>query len=51
MKEYINECEFCQYRYESYYEYDTGYCEYECELTRTDCTEDCPLNFKFEYEE
>ena len=41
-----DECEYC---HQSYYESDTGYAEYQCELTGFECLGDdyCPLNCKY----
>ena len=46
------ECEYCD---RSYYEYDTGYAEYECSLWGNDpclggCICGCPLAFKYKVE-
>lgn len=45
------ECEYCG---RSYYEYDTGYAEYECGLWKDSCYGGgyaCPLSFKYKVEE
>ena len=48
------ECKYCE---RSYYEYDTGYAEYECSIYGTDqCFSGdihygCPLSFKYKVEE
>ena len=47
------ECEYCA---RSYYEYDTGYAEYECTLyDKSPCFHGsaygCPLSFKYKVEE
>jgi hypothetical protein len=52
MDEYIYdeiECEYSELKYE---ERDTGYKEYECELTGYVCVggDDCPLKFKYKVE-
>ena len=44
--------EVCEYCRRSYYEYDTGYAEYECVLWSGDpclggSIEGCPLSFKY----
>lgn len=44
------ECDYCE---QSYYEYDTGYSEYECSLAGGDCfggdiESGCPLSFKYQ---
>ena len=46
------ECEYCG---QSYYEHDTGYSEYECELVGGECLggdidRGCPLSFKYQIE-
>ena len=44
------ECEYCD---RSYYEYDTGYAEYECGLCKDVCYGGdyaCPLSFKYKVE-
>ena len=39
----------CPYLEKTYYEWDTGYAEYECQLTNMMCDIDiCPLKFNFE---
>lgn len=47
------ECEYCE---RSYYEYDTGYSEYECTLyDESPCLPGiaygCPLSFKYKVED
>lgn len=43
--------ECCKYSTETYREWDTGYAEYECELTGEECDEEfCPLMFKYKIE-
>ena len=47
----FEECEYCA---SSYYEYDTGYAEYECRLLKDYCyggEYGCPLSFKYKVEE
>lgn len=51
-KQNWEECEYCG---QSYYEYDTGYSEYECELVGGECLggnvdSGCPLSFKYQIE-
>lgn len=48
-EELIVDWEECEYCHRSYYEYDTGYSEYECELTGFNCMGDeyCPLSCKY----
>lgn len=45
------DCEYCE---PSYYEHDTGYTEYSCEIIGNCCGGDlkhgCPLAFKYEIE-
>lgn len=48
MEEIFTNWEDCEYCRQSYYERDTGYSEYECELTGFECLEECPLNCKYE---
>lgn len=48
-KEHEMDCEDCEYCEQSYYEYDTGYCEYECTFMG-ECMEKCPLSFKYKIE-
>lgn len=48
----LKECEYCE---QSYYEYDTGYSEYECDLWGCECFgggigNGCPLSFKYKIE-
>lgn len=48
-EEISDECDYCG---RSYYEYDTGYAEYECELTGYPCMggyidSGCPLAFRY----
>lgn len=50
MKEKIIECKWneCEYSYQSYYENDTGYREYMCELTDDECIDEiCPIACKY----
>lgn len=47
--------EDCEYIDQSYYEYDTGYAEYECTLCQGECQggyidSGCPLSFKYKIE-
>ena len=47
------DCGYCE---RSYYEYDTGYAEYECLLYGGECVcgsleYGCPLSFKYSIEE
>jgi hypothetical protein len=56
MKIYEQDYKKCQYCECSYYEHDTGYEEYECELVSGECCYGdirfgCPLSFKYEIEE
>ena len=55
--EYENKFEECEYVNQSYYEYDTGYAEYECLLIGDGCQcfggcidSGCPLAFKYKVE-
>lgn len=48
--EFINEWENCEYCEETYKEWDTGYAEYGCNLFGGECTENCPLTFKYKIE-
>ena len=54
IEQYWEECEYCD---RSYYEYDTGYAEYECNLYTTgmctggDIQLGCPLSFRYKVEE
>ena len=43
----------CEYIHTTYYEYDTGYAEYGCELTGNECLGDeyCPLSCKYSISE
>lgn len=50
MEEIYRTCEDCEYMHVSYYESDTGYEEWECELHGECLGEDCPYNFKYERE-
>ena len=50
MDEYINDWENCDFSKIRYYESDTGYAEYYCELLDSECIEDCPLSFKYNCE-
>lgn len=48
MEEYENDFEACEFCYQSYVEYDTGYAEYSCHLLGEEClAESCPLSFRF----
>lgn len=47
MIEIIQDYDSCQYAEQSYFESDTGYSEYECEITGKECGELCPLCFKY----
>lgn len=51
-KEIVMDCSECEHLETTYYEYDTGYREYECGLFG-DCVYDgcCPLNCKYVIEE
>ena len=41
----------CEYSHQSYYEWDTGYEEYECELTDDECNPyGCPMVCKYKVE-
>ena len=54
MEDKIIECKLgnCEYNYVSYSEWDTGYKEYGCELTNSDCNEyECPLVCRYKVEE
>lgn len=47
-----NDASSCEYCERSYYEYNTGYSEYECLLDNKDCFGGelefgCPLSFKY----
>lgn len=49
---YENNWEDCEYCRQSYFEWDTGYAEYECELVDGNCMggdidSGCPLSFKY----
>lgn len=49
---YENDWENYEYCNQSYYEYDTGYSEYECDLVNRECVggdiqSGCPLSFKY----
>lgn len=44
----FNECEHAK---TTYYEYDTGYAEYMCELFGDWPCDECPLSFKWTIEE
>lgn len=49
---YEESYEKCDYCHESYYERDTGYSEYACDLTGYECMGGyidggCPLSFKY----
>lgn len=48
-KVHINSVDNCEYCDTSYWEHDTGYREYSCDLFGCECVgdEDCPLTFKF----
>ena len=53
MEKFEQDWEQCPYCYESYYEYDTGYREYECEIDKKICCGGsigygCPLSFRYE---
>lgn len=38
----------CEHSYCTYQEYDTGYAEFECDLTGKYCDPDkCPFSFKY----
>lgn len=48
-EEDYNTCDYCR---RSYYEYDTGYAEYHCDLVDFECmggdiNSGCPLSFKY----
>ena len=50
---YENDWENCEYCRQSYFECDTGYAEYECDLVDGDCVggdidSGCPLSFKYQ---
>ena len=52
---YAQNWEDCEYCEQSYYEHDTGYSEYECELVGGGCfggglKDNCPLSFKYQIE-
>ena len=52
---YEQNWEECGYCGQSYYEHDTGYSEYECELVGGECLggdidSGCPLSFKYQIE-
>lgn len=48
MIEVIKDFSSCKHTRRSYYEYDTGYSEYMCDITSSDCFEECcPLCFKY----
>lgn len=52
-EEYYEKCDYCR---QSYYEHDTGYSEYQCDLTGYECMggcldSGCPLSFKYKIEE
>ncbi len=52
MYEFENNYENCEFCYQSYVEYDTGYSEYSCYLLEDECLfECCPLSFKFSVSE
>lgn len=49
---YEEDCNTCDYCRRSYYEYDTGYAEYHCDLADFECmggdiNSGCPLSFKY----
>lgn len=51
-EENYEKCDYCR---ESYYESDTGYSEYTCDLTGYECMGGCidggcPLSFKYSVE-
>lgn len=45
----------CEYMRQTYFEYDTGYAEYDCDLIGSGCMYNfeygCPLTFKYKVEE
>lgn len=48
MIEVIKDFSSCKHTRRSYYECDTGYSEYMCDITSGDCFEECcPLCFKY----
>ncbi len=54
MEEKIIGCKWkkCEYATQSYFEWDTGYEEYDCELMDSDCNEyECPLVCRYKIEE
>lgn len=53
---YENNWEDCEYCRQSYFEWDTGYAEYECDLVDGNCVggdidSGCPLSFRYCIEE
>ena len=57
MEEYIIDWEECPYAKKTYYEYDTGYSEWGCDLISEVIDKDvycdelgCPLSFKYKIE-
>lgn len=49
---HINDWEECEYCKCVYWEHDTGYGEYDCQLLECECLGDgCPLSFEYTVEE
>lgn len=43
----IKDYNSCEYARQSYYERDTGYSEYTCDITNKYCDNGCPLCFEY----